>query len=106
MSSIKTSICRKAYYGLNMWNAGLLKFQVYEIDIDKQTWKQILVPLEEFGFLSKKNQGLLTSIKGQLYLFSISSKNVYYLDPKNNTWQLFERDGNITNILTILPYQA
>ena len=103
---------KKVYYGQNIWKTGKQQFYLYEIDIDTLEWKQVQVPMIEFGPPNlpnpnlNKNQGMVTSIKGQLYLFSMYTKKVFYMDSKNGSWQEFERDGNITDIFTILPYQV
>ena len=102
---------KKVFYGLNVWKSAKQQFHLYEIDIDTLKWEEISVPVKEFVHQNnpnpnESNQGIITSIKGQLYLFSLYTKKVFYMDSYNGSWHEFERDGNITDILTILPYQA
>ena len=58
-------------------------------------------------------EGQVTSIKGQLYIFSICDIDNPPCKNKNSVfffvqgeWQDFKKEGNVTDILTIFPFQA
>ena len=69
-------------------------------------WKEINGP--------DLTEGQVANIKGQLYIFSICNidnppcKNenfVFFLNVQSE-WQEFKKEGNVTDIVTIFPYQA
>ena len=57
--------------------------------------------------------GHIASIKGQLYIFSMCNSDnpctnmnsVFFLDLQNE-WKEFKKEGNVTDFVTIFPFQA
>ena len=95
----------KVFYGIScQYNKGEI-FKLYEIDVAKMQWKEINSP--------DLIEGQVTSIKGQLYIFSICNSDNPPCTNENSVfffvqseWQEFKKEGNVTDIVTIFPYQA
>ena len=113
---------RKVYFGVNVFDGYSSRFRLYEVYVSQLLWtdwtdrKIDTLPSQVKEIDSPSlNEAFITSIKGQLYLFSTwnpydllsyAFKNsVFLLDAQNN-WQVFEKDGNVTNIVEVLPYQS
>ena len=59
-------------------------------------------------------EGQVTSIKGQLYIFSIcnidnppckNENSVFFLNGQNE-WKEFKKEDTVTDFVTIFPFQA
>ena len=57
--------------------------------------------------MKSKHNFRFSSIKGQLYIFSLRSGSVIFLlDEVKNEWKEFQKEGNVTDLEKIFPFQA